>query len=90
MLNGRASATTMTSLATQLVAWSRGLGLALLPHFLSRLHDLTCLYADLGIDQSIRLLPQSDLARSRRVSAVAGVLYDLVKRHGNALSERGD
>lgn len=86
MLKGRAPAITTTSLATQLTACVSGLGLAVLPHFLARPHDLTCLAADVGIDQSIWLVTQSDLARSRRVHAVADFLRNLVKLHGAALS----
>ncbi|WP_299986130.1 LysR family transcriptional regulator [uncultured Ruegeria sp.] len=86
MLKGRAPAITTTSLATQIAACVSGFGLAILPHFLAKPRDLTCLDADLGIDQSIWLVTQSDLAQSRRVRLVADFLRDLVKQHGAALS----
>ncbi len=47
VLKGRAPAITTTSLATQITACASGLGLAVLPHFLARPHDLICLDADL-------------------------------------------
>lgn len=86
VLKGRAPAVTTTSLATQITACASGLGLAVLPHFLVRPHDLICLDADLGIDQSIWLVTQSDLAQSRRVRAVADFLRDIVKEHSAVLS----
>ncbi len=86
VLKGRAPAFTTTSLATQITACASGLGLAVLPHFLARPHDLICLDADLGIDQSIWLVTQSDLAQSRRVRVVADFLRDLVRQHGAELS----
>lgn len=86
VLKGRAPAITTTSVATQLVACVSGLGLAVLPHFLARPRGLTSLDSDLGIDQSIWLVTQSDLAQSRRVCAVADFLRDLVRLHGATLS----
>nr|WP_303626460.1 LysR family transcriptional regulator [Roseovarius sp. M141] len=86
ILRGRAAAITTTSLGSQLVACVSGLGLALLPHFLARPRGLVCLDADLGIDQSIWLVTQSDLAQSRRIYAVADFLRDLVRRHAAALN----
>lgn len=86
MLKGRAPEITTTSLATQIVACAEGFGLAVLPHFLARRHDLICLESDLGIDQSIWLVTQSDLAQSRRVQVVANFLRDLVKLQAAALS----
>lgn len=85
MLQDRAPAIATTSLASQLVACTSGLGLAVLPHFLARPHNLICLDTDLGIDQPIWLVTQSDLAQSRRVRAVADFLRDLVKLNGKAL-----
>ena len=85
VLNGRAPAVTTTSLATQIAACESGLGLAVLPHFSAQFHDLTCLEADLGFDQTIWLVTQSDLAQSRRVHVVADFLRDIVKRHGSKL-----
>ena len=78
LLHGRAPVLATTSLATQLAACIAGIGLAVLPHFLARPRGLVCLNADLGIDQSIWLITQSDLAQSRRVQAVAGFCRDLV------------
>lgn len=86
VLKGRAPAITTTSVATQLAACASGLGLAVLPHFLGRSRGLTCLDSDLGIDQPIWLVTQSDLAQSRRVRAVADFLRGLVRQHGAALS----
>ncbi|MEJ1997687.1 MAG: LysR family transcriptional regulator [Maritimibacter sp.] len=86
MLRGRAPVITTTSLATQVTACASGLGLAVLPHFLTRQHNLTCLRADLGIDQPIWLVTQSDLAQSRRVRAVADFLRHLVRQNSAALS----
>ncbi len=86
MLKGRPPVVTTSSLATQLAACAGGLGLAVLPHFLARPRDLICLDAELGIDQQIWLVTQSDLIRSRRVHAVAEFLRDLVKRHRARLS----
>ena len=86
ILKGRAPAITTTSLATQLTACRAGLGLAVLPHFLARPHNLTCLESYLGIDQTVWLVTQSDLVQSRRVRAVADFLRDLVKQYGTALS----
>ncbi len=86
MLKDRAPVVVTTSLATQLVACASGLGLAVLPHFLAGRHDLICLDSDLGIDQSIWLVTQSDLAHSRRVGAVADFLRDLVKLNAKPLA----
>ncbi len=85
-LKGRTPAVTTTSLATQVTACLHGIGLAILPHFLARPHGLTCLNDDLGIDQSIWLVTQSDLAQSRRVRTVADFLRDLVRRNHARLS----
>lgn len=85
-LRGRAPAITTTSLATQITACANGFGLAVLPHFLARPRELTCLEADIGVDQSIWLVIQSDLAQSRRVRVVADFLRNLVKQHGAALT----
>ena len=86
MLKGRAPALTTTSLATQLTACANGLGLAVLPHFLARSNGLTCLDADLGVDQLIWLVTHTDLAQSRRVRAVADFLRDVVNTNRTALS----
>ena len=47
---------------------------------------LICVARDLGIDQPIWLVTQSDLAKSRRVEAVATFLRGLVHTHKAALS----
>ena len=86
LLKGRAPVITTGSLATQLTACVEGLGLAVLPHFLARPHDLTCLDSDLGIDQPIWLVTQSDLAQSSRVRVVAHFLRNLVDLNRAALS----
>lgn len=85
VLRGRAPVVTTTSLATQLAACQGGLGLAVLPHFLARPRGLVCVDAQLGLDQPIWLVQQSDLSQSRRVRAVAGFLRDLVTRQRSAL-----
>lgn len=84
-LRGRAPAVITTSLAAQVAACASGLGLAVLPHFLARQKDLICLDDDLGIDQSIWLATQTDLASSRRVQAVAGFLRKVVSENRQAL-----
>lgn len=90
VLKGRPSAVTTTSIATQLVACTQGLGLAVLPHFVCKQHGLVCLDADLGVDQTIWLVTQSDLAQSRRVRVVAEFLRRVVQENRNALAGRND
>ncbi|MCD9148855.1 LysR family transcriptional regulator [Pseudophaeobacter flagellatus] len=85
-LRGRAPTVTTTSLAAQVVGCTSGLGLAVLPHLLARATDLICLDADIGIDQPIWLVTQSDLTSSRRVQAVATFLRAVVSEHRAALS----
>lgn len=84
-LRGRAPAVLTTSLAAQVAGCAAGLGLAVLPHLLARRRELICLDADLGIDQSIWLVTQTDLASSRRVQAVARFLREIVSEHRGAL-----
>lgn len=79
LLQDRAPALITTSLTTQLAACVAGLGLAVLPHFLARPRGLVCVNRDLGIDQSIWLITQADLAQSRRVQAVADFCRALVR-----------
>lgn len=86
-LRGRAPAVVTTSLAAQVTGCASGLGLAVLPHFLAQPRDLVCLDADLGIDQPIWLVTQTDLASSRRVQAVASFLREIVSEHRGALSQ---
>ena len=85
-LRGRAPAVVTTSLAAQVTGCASGLGLAVLPHLLAQLRELICLDADLGIDQPIWLVTQTDLASSRRVQAVAGFLREVVWEHRGVLS----
>ena len=86
ILQGRAPSATTTSLATQRALCESGIGLAVLPHFLAAPRGLICVARDLGIDQPIWLVTQSDLAKSRRVEAVAAFLRGLVHTHKAALS----
>ena len=77
---------TTTSLSAQVVAAKAGLGLAVLPHFLALNAGLICIASDIGVDQSIYLVIQSDLTQSRRTRAVADFLVDLVRRNSIRLS----
>ncbi|WP_415146268.1 LysR family transcriptional regulator [Limimaricola cinnabarinus] len=88
VLQGRPPVVTTTSLATQLAACKAGLGLAVLPHLLARDTELVCIHGDLGIDQSIYLVTQSDLASTPRVKVVADFLRDLAQAHKDRLSGR--
>ena len=84
-LRGRAPAVVTTSLAAQVAGCTSGLGLAVLPHFLAQPRALICLDADLGIDQPIWLVTQTDLTSSRRVQAVANFLREIVSEQRDAL-----
>ncbi|MBK5933704.1 LysR family transcriptional regulator [Rhodovulum imhoffii] len=86
ILQGRAPAVTTTSLSTQIAAVRAGLGLAALPHFLAREAGLTCIDGDLGLDQAIYLVVQSDLAQAARVEVVAHFLRNLVQGNKDMLS----
>ncbi|EPX76398.1 LysR family transcriptional regulator [Salipiger mucosus] len=81
ILRGRQPTITTTSLATQAAAAEAGLGLAVLPHFLARDAGLECLESDIGIDQPIYLVIQSDLAQSPRIRALADYLVEVVTEH---------
>ncbi|WP_339107040.1 LysR family transcriptional regulator [Thioclava sp. GXIMD4216] len=81
MLQGRPPVLSTTSLATQVAGCRAGLGLAVLPHFLAQPRGLVCLRRDLGIDQPVWLVTQTDLVQSPRVRAVADFLRDLVETH---------
>jgi DNA-binding transcriptional LysR family regulator len=85
-LRGRAPVVVTTSLAAQVEGCASGLGLAVLPHFLAQPRGLICLEADLGIDQLIWLVTQTDLASSRRVQTVASFLREVVSENRAALS----
>lgn len=86
ILQGREPALTTTSMATQLAAAKAGLGAAVLPHFLAQEAGLVCIASDIGVDQPIYLVIQTDLAQSGRTRAVADFLADLVERHRTRLS----
>lgn len=86
ILQGREPVVTTTSLSTQVAAAKAGLGLAVLPHFLALDSGLVCVDAEIGVDQSIYLVIQSDLTQSRRTRAVADFLVDLVSRDRTRLS----
>ena len=81
ILQGRTPKLTTTSIATQVTAAQAGLGLAVLPHFLAMNSGLTCVATDLGIDQPIYLVIQSDLAQSARVRVLADFLSEIVIRN---------
>ncbi|MEM6693909.1 MAG: LysR family transcriptional regulator [Pseudomonadota bacterium] len=85
-LRGRAPAIVTTSLAAQVTGCASGLGLAVLPHLLAQPRELICLDDDLGIDQPIWLVTQTDLVSSRRVQAVANFLREVVSEQRTALS----
>ncbi|PSJ22413.1 LysR family transcriptional regulator [Halomonas sp. ND22Bw] len=84
-LDGREPALTTTSLDAQRVAAEAGLGLAVLPHLLARGRDLTCLEADIGVEQDIYLVIQTDLSRAPRVRALADFLSELIVANRAAL-----
>lgn len=86
ILQGREPALTTTSLATQLTAAKAGLGIAVLPHFLAREAGLVCVAADIGVDQPIYLVIQTDLTQSGRTRAVADFLAELVANNRERLS----
>ncbi|WP_085920352.1 LysR family transcriptional regulator [Halomonas sp. CSM-2] len=86
MLRGREPALTTTSLATQLAAAKAGLGIAVLPHFLALEAELVCLESDIGVDQPIYLVIQTDLTQSARIRAVADFLAELVASNRERLS----
>lgn len=86
ILQGREPVLTTTSLSAQVAATKAGLGLAVLPHFVALNAGLVCVASDIGVDQPIYLVIQSDLARSRRTRAMADFLVDLVSRNRTRLS----
>jgi DNA-binding transcriptional LysR family regulator len=86
ILQGREPVLATTSLSTQVAAAKAGLGLAVLPHFLGLDAGLVCVDTDIGVDQSIYLVIQSDLTQSHRTRAVADFLVDLVSRNRTRLS----
>lgn len=86
ILQGRKPSLTTTSLSCQIIAAEEGLGLAALPHFLARDTRLVCIEPDIDVSQTIYLVIQSDLARSRRIRAVADFLSELVINNSGPLS----
>ncbi|WP_339934807.1 LysR family transcriptional regulator [Vreelandella glaciei] len=86
VLQGREPALTTTSLATQLAAAKAGLGIAVLPHFLAREAGLVCVATDIGVDQPIYLVIQTDLTQSGRIRAVADFLAEMVANNRERLS----
>lgn len=86
VLQGREPALTTTSLATQLAAAKAGLGIAVLPHFLALEAGLVCVAADIGVDQPIYLVIQTDLTQSGRTRAVADFLAELVANNRERLN----
>lgn len=86
ILQGREPVLTTTSLSSQVAAAKAGLGLAVLPHFPAVSAGLVCVDSDIGVDQPIYLVIQSDLTQSRRTRAVADFLVDLVSRNRTRLS----
>ncbi len=86
ILQGREPVLTTTSLSAQVAATKAGLGLAVLPHFVALNAGLICVTSDIGVDQPIYLVIQSDLTQSRRTRAVADFLVDLVSRNRTRLS----
>lgn len=86
VLQGREPALTTTSLASQLAAAKAGLGIAVLPHFLALEAGLVCVAAEIGVDQPIYLVIQTDLTQSGRTRAVADFLAELVASNRERLS----
>ncbi|WP_025732616.1 LysR family transcriptional regulator [Carnimonas nigrificans] len=78
ILRGRRPSLVTTSLTAQISAATAGLGMAVLPHFAARNAGLVCVDSDIGVDQPIYLVIQSDLAQSRRTRAVADFLSELI------------
>lgn len=89
ILRGRTPVLATTTLSAQLSATVAGIGLAVLPHFLARRHNLVCMRADLGIDQEIWLAVHSDLLQSRRVRAVADFVSGLIQNLKPELEPQG-
>jgi len=57
-----------------------------LPHFLAKEVGLVCVAADIGVDQPIYLVIQTDLIQSGRILAVADFLAELVANNRERLS----
>ena len=85
ILQGREPALTTTSVSTQVAAAKAGLGLAVLPHFVALNAGLVCVTSNIGIDQPIYLVIQTDLTQSGRIRAVADFMADLVSRNRDRL-----
>ncbi|MCC4287953.1 hypothetical protein LL250_09370, partial [Halomonas meridiana] len=63
------SAMTVVSISRCNGKTDRLLGIAVLPHFLAQEAGLVCIASDLGVDQPIYLVIQTDLTQSRRTRA---------------------
>lgn len=70
-----------TDLPGQLAAAKAGLGIASLPHFLARGAGLVCLRKNIGLQQPIYLVMQSDLSQSARIRAICDFLKDIMAEH---------
>ncbi|MBT0727622.1 LysR family transcriptional regulator [Rosenbergiella australiborealis] len=86
ILRGRSCRLTTTNLSAQLSAVEAGVGMAILPHFISKRNNLVCMQEDVGCDQPIWLAIHSDLAHSRRVRAVVNFLETLISENETLLS----
>ncbi|GAB3517759.1 LysR family transcriptional regulator [Photobacterium alginatilyticum] len=85
-LKGSSPILTTTSLLGQIEAAKAGLGIAVLPHFLALESGLVCVEADIGLDQSIYLAIQADMAHSPRIRVFADFIVDLVEQNRHKLS----
>ncbi|MCM5704539.1 LysR family transcriptional regulator [Larsenimonas salina] len=85
-LGGQAPVLMTTSVATQITAARAHLGCVVVPHFLARDAGLVGVMRELGIDQSIYLVIQSDLAQSPRTRVLADFLGECVTAHDARLS----
>ena len=86
-LRGKSCRLTTTTLSAQMSAAEAGIGMAILPHFISRKKNLVCVESDVGCDQPIWLAIHSDLAHSRRVRAVVDFLDTLISDNRQSLSQ---
>ena len=75
-----------TTLAAQVAAVRASIGLAVLPHFLGRASGLVCVEPFLGLDQSLWLAMQTDLAHTQRVRIVADHLITLFECNAAVIS----
>lgn len=87
ILHGRQPILTTTTLAAQVQAATAGLGLAVLPHFLTQGLGLIHIPTEIDADQPIWLVIHTDLATSRRVRAVADHLAHMVHEQRHNLTD---